>query len=156
MFKKCLLCAFVLLVYVSGCGSSDRISFVMGDQEKWQLEEGAVKVDGGLLLRAVAGKFALATVPVDVRGNEQYQVVVELRSTGLAPSSLVHVDLWGEGYDSDEQEIFIAPVQVQKTFSRLTNVLLTKNAPSKVLLRLFTDSSNGVFVKSVELTRIKE
>lgn len=88
--------------------------------------------------------------------DTHYLVVLKARAPGRTPTSMLSFDLCGPNYDFPEQELDVAPEEINGSWRTFYKVINTgNNIPPQVELRVFTFSREPIEVRDIEVREIQ-
>ncbi|MEM0174216.1 MAG: hypothetical protein QXI16_06905, partial [Sulfolobaceae archaeon] len=123
---------------------------------EWNFISSRILQDSELFLVSPDGKqVSMIHQPIVLKPNTYYLMKLEARSMEKRPNHILSFDLYGQDYDSYEQELDVDPQNISKTFRSFSKVIYTgNNIPFPVNIRIFTFSTRPIIVRNVKLKEI--
>ncbi|MBQ4899955.1 YfhO family protein [Paenibacillus sp. Marseille-P2973] len=114
------------------------------------LEVKAVYTDNNITVppSSQAGSMSVIQNPVTIEPDMIYKISVDLEEASKTP---VFIDLWGEGYDNNEQQMTV-PLGVDKKYTKFIYSGLA--VPQNVFFRVFSDNQTKIDIDQVKLEKI--
>lgn len=95
-----------------------------------------------------SGSMSVIQSAVTVEPNMIYKISVELKDN---PKSQIFIDLWGEGYDNNDQQMAV-PLGTGRVYSKY--IYSGSDVPQNVFFRIFSDSQKRIDINQVKLEKV--